>query len=211
MWRLRQVRHVPMLDRRRVTTGANYPVMAAIELVLDSSRWPKSEALEKALTRAVSKAGGDAIRWMRTGSNRLVRQRKRFKAGAVREGLPVFFPRSKQHLTDLIWEMKVSGKPMRLSDFPHRRTARGVVVNVNTGKRSLIKSAFIATMKSGHRGVFMRRGRSRLPIDEGFSSRLSDVFNDRGFVPFVQEGAQQKFEISFDRLFALELEKLGAR
>ena len=39
------------------------------------------------------------------------------------------------------------------------------------------------------------------------ATRISDVFHDRDFIPFIQGGAQAKFTESFDRLFAVELEK----
>ena len=190
--------------------------MAAIEFVWDSRDlkvWRGRDGIEAALTRAVSKAGSDAARFMRTVSGRMVRHRKRFKAGAVREGTPLYFPRNRQSLESLVWEMKVSGKPMGLVDFPHRQTSKGVSVAVNTGKRSVIRSAFVAVMRSGHRGIFTRRiigskRVGRLPIDELLTTRLSDVFQDHDFVPFVYTGAQDRFSSAFDRLFALELEKI---
>jgi hypothetical protein len=45
------------------------------------------------------------------------------------------------------------------------------------GKREIIKSAFIATMKSGHQGVFKRTGKSRLPIQEKFGPSIGLVFD----------------------------------
>lgn len=43
-----------------------------------------------------------------------------------------------------------------------RQTKKGATA----GKRPIIPSAFVATMPSGHTGVFKRRGGARLPIDE---------------------------------------------
>lgn len=181
----------------------------------------------KAVQKALSKSGSDAIRLMKSGSSRLVRQRKRIKVKRVSDGLPLFFPKGKQ---DLVWIMRVSGEPIPVSSFPVRQTKRGVSVAINTGKRTLIKSAFIATMRSGHRGVFLRalsgvhgpvtkkqakRGHvfrvGRLPIEEAFTTRISDVFNDSGFIPFVQAGGQASFTKSFERLLPIEIDRLTRR
>jgi hypothetical protein len=167
----------------------------------------RGRQVDAALTRAVSKAGGDAVRFLRTGSSRLLRQRKRMRVKTVNAGLPLHYPKTKS-LEAMEWRMDVSGAPIPVIDFPSRQTKRGVSVAINTGARALIKSAFIATMRSGHTGVFKRDGKARLPISELFSSKISDVVQDRGFIPFVQEGAQTVFSNSFDRLFKIELGKL---
>ena len=46
-----------------------------------------------------------------------------------------------------------------------KQTAQGVSYRGQGGRR-LIAHAFIATMKSGHRGIFKRLGKARLPIRE---------------------------------------------
>lgn len=172
--------------------------------------------VEKALRNALVKAGGDAVRFIRTGTSKLVRQRKRMKLARVRKGLPIFFPANKAAISDLVWRMDVSGEPVPLSEFPYRvvkrkegmRRGGGVMVQVNVGRRQLVHSAFVARVRSGHVGIFRRRGEDRLPIDEAFTSRLSDVAQDTGFAEFVQAGAQARFGASFDRLLPLELGKL---
>lgn len=169
----------------------------------------RDRKVEKAVVRALSKAGGDALRAMKTASSRALRQRKRFKAGRVSKALPIFYPQNKQDISQLVWTMQVSGRPVPLIEFPHRQTKRGVTVSVNAGRSpQLVKGAFIARMKSGHEGIFRRRGEKRLPIDEAFSTRISDVFEDSGMVPAVFARTQQVFRSSFDRLLPLEFAKL---
>jgi hypothetical protein len=43
--------------------------------------------------------------------------------------------------------------------YPHRQTRKGVSVEVNRGKRTLIKGAFVATMRTGTRASFGARAR----------------------------------------------------
>lgn len=58
---------------------------------------------------------------------------------------------------------------------PSRGRGRGVSYSL-PGGRGRIPNAFIATMPSGHRGVFTRVGRSRVPIDEKSGPSLANVF-----------------------------------
>lgn len=62
-----------------------------------------------------------------------------------------------------------------IMDFNARQTSRGVSYKL-AGSRGFIPSAFIATMGSGHTGVFVRAGRKRLPIDERFGPSIGHVF-----------------------------------
>jgi hypothetical protein len=172
----------------------------------DLAAW-RNAKVDKALAAALKKAGSDAARAMKAESSRRVRDRKRFKVSHVNKSTPLSFPRSKV-ISELVWRMDVSGAPSPLSAFPHRQTRKGVTVSVNKNGSKLIRSAFVATMKSGHKGVFVRRGNKRLPIDELFSTRISDVFRDQGMVPAVYDRTQAVFRSAFERLFRLELNKV---
>jgi hypothetical protein len=167
-----------------------------IEFVWDSSGIADLKTLDRRVRSTLQKAGGDAIRAMKAESSRRVRERKRFRVARVNKALPILYGK-------LAWRMDVSGKPVPLADFPHRQLKRGVKVQVNQGRWTLVKSAFVATMKSGHLGIFRRRGKARLPIDEAFSTRISDVFRDRDLIPAVQDRAQRVFTSAFTRLLAL--------
>lgn len=165
--------------------------------------------LDRALLKAAVSAGNDAVRTAQAGSTRGVRDKKRFKAGAVKRGTPIIWPRNKTDLHALEWRLEASGAPVRLGDVPRRQTKRGVVVEVNRGVRRLVRGAFIARLKSGHVGVFRRRGKTRLPIDEGFTSTIADVFTDPGFAPRVIERGMTRGLATFERLFAIELQRIA--
>ncbi len=172
------------------------------------------EAVPSALLGILRKSGSDAVRFLRTGSNRLIRQRKRFKASTLNKAMTLGFPSRAASIDALVWTMDVSGKPVPLVEFPHSQTQRGVSVGINVSKRTLIQSAFIATMQSGHTGVFERVSSKRLPITELYSTKVTDVFQDHDFVPFLYQGAIAKFEQTFERLYAVEMKRaagLGAR
>lgn len=69
----------------------------------------------------------------------------------------------------------ISGKRIPLADFKARQTRRGVSADTGGG-RKVYPGTFLATMKSGHLGVFARRGKARLPIDERYGPSLPHVF-----------------------------------
>jgi hypothetical protein len=167
-----------------------------------------SKQINRALTRALAKAGSDAARALKTAANKRVRQRKRFKLARLRAAMPLYFPRNKKDINNLVWRMDVSGKPVPLAEFPYRQTKKGVSVAVNNGKRALVKGAFVARMKSGHVGIYRRRGKERLPIDEAFTTRVSDVFNDSGMIPDLKKRTNAVFRASFGRLLPIELGKV---
>lgn len=60
-------------------------------------------------------------------------------------------------------------------------------------------------------GIFVRKGAKRLPIEEKFTTRISDVFTDFGMVPAVHARAQAVFTKTFERLLPIEIAKLQAK
>ena len=83
---------------------------------------------------------------------------------------------------------------------PSRGRGRGVSYRLPTG-RGRVPGAFIATMHSGHRGVYKRSTKKRLPIIELRGPSLPHVFEK--FVPAFHAAAQESLvknlrsEISF--------------
>src|SRR5262249_32270001 len=111
-------------------------------------------------------------------------------------------------------------KPVPLIAYPHRevqgktgkrgmgpRSQGGVSVEVNTGKRTLLRGAFIAVMANGHEGIFRRRGRARLPIHELLGSRPVDALLHQGEADAVAARGGQSFAATFARLLPLEIDK----
>jgi hypothetical protein len=178
-----------------------------IEIVWDASTlkvW-RNARVDAAILWAARRAGSDAIRKARTAAKAKIKKRKRMKQRRVQSGLPLTFPAATSKLGDLIWRMGVSGETVPLGEYPSRQTKSGVKLEVNVGEPERLKHAFIATLKSGHRSVFQRSGKKRLPIEELFTTRLSDVASDTGFMPDVAEAAQKEFLSTFDRLLTMRL------
>ena len=183
--------------------------MSDLKLEWDTRALSAFSHLNRPVFKALSKAGGDAIRAYRVDANRYARSRKKLKVARVNKALTLRFPRGAREIDELVWNLDVRALPVPLADYPSRQNRKGVRVQVNVGSTKLIKSAFIATMRSGHRGVFVREGLGRLPIRELFSTRVDQVLQDNGAIPGLEDRAQRVFASSYARLLPLELAKQG--
>jgi len=117
-----------------------------------------------ALTRSLNRAATS----VKTEASRTIREELNLKAGAVSKSIHV----GRASAGSPEASIRIAGKQVPLIGFIGTRQVRkGVSVKVKrSGSRKVIAHAFIATMKSGHRGVFTRdKGAGRLPISEMFS------------------------------------------
>jgi hypothetical protein len=158
-----------------------------------------------AVVRATKAAGSSALRAMRAEGSRRIREKKGIQASKIDAALQLSFPSSK-----LEWTLIAKAKPMRLFAFGARQVGRGVSVEVTKGKRTIVKHAFIATMQSGHTGVFMRqgnkqimrkgryKGKARQPIKELFSASVAPALAQSA--PEVLERGASVFRDTFNRM-----------
>jgi hypothetical protein len=177
------------------------------------AKWDKSQlgALatgehRAALKRALRKAGATGLRDMRAAASKRVRERKRIKGDYVRRAMTMRRPKGGD-VSRFEWAVDVDGVPVPLVAYPHRQTKKGVSVEVNRGKRTLIAGSFVATMKSGHRGVFRRTGKARLPIDELRGSRPVDALLHRGEADAVAAQGGESFTATLERVLPMEMAK----
>lgn len=181
---------------------------AALSVTWDRSQIAALEngPLKAALKRALRKAGSTALRDMRSEASKRIRARKRIKVSYINRALSLGKPRGSD-ISSYAWSLNVSGAPVPLIAYPHRQTRKGVTVEVNRGKRTLVKGSFIATLKSGHEGIFRRRGKARLPIEELRGSRPVDALLHAGEADGVAARGGQSFGATFVRVLPLEIGK----
>lgn len=162
--------------------------------------------LKAALKRALRKAGATALRDMRSEASKRIRARKRIKLSYISRALTLRRPRGGD-VAGMEWAVEVSGTPVPLIAYPNRQTAKGVSVEVNRGTRTIIKGAFIGSTLSGHRGVFRRRGKARLPIEELRGSRPVDALLHKGESEAVAARGGRSFGATFTRVLPMEIGK----
>jgi len=173
------------------------------------------ESKAVSITTALKRAGSTALRDMRAEAKKRIREKKNIKAKDVAKAIHIQRPRRVVGGAPASWAVNFSGGIVRLAAYPHRQNKQGVSVKINKGGgATLIKSGFIATMRSGHKGVFVRvkgagakGGRrrksglvSRLPIRAPFGSRPVDALLQPGRAQLVADRGLKSFMDTFKRL-----------
>lgn len=150
--------------------------MNVITVKFDTSQW--ESALRKLQARAVPaqvRALNRSASTARTGMTRLIAADMKLKAVTVREKIEIQEARPYK----LSAVLNASLRRIPIYDFsakgpyPSRGKGRGVTARTATRR---YPHAFIAQMRSGHSGVFQRRGPSRLPIFELLGASIGEVF-----------------------------------
>ena len=138
--------------------------LAELDRVFDSA-----QTIDKILSRALNDAGRKIRSLMVKKAakqlpfrQKIIRQRV-FVRKAHRKRLFVRVTAGKKG-----WPLYLTGKA--------RQTKTGVRVS----KVGLIRGAFIATMPSGHTGIFRRKGAGRLPIEELYTDSVTEIITRLG-------------------------------
>jgi len=128
--------------------------------------FPKN-SLPKVMSRGLNRTATEA----RTKTGRMLAGETGLKVGVVKKKITLV------RATYRRWRsgIEISSRRFGLITFGARQTKKGVTYKKGR-KRVLIRSAFLATMNSGHTGVFKRRTSARLPIVELRGPSLGQVF-----------------------------------
>jgi hypothetical protein len=162
----------------------------------------------KDVYRAVNMAGSSALRAMRAEASRRIREKKGVQSKQMDAVLSLTYPTATA--SGFVWTLIAKARPLPLITFGARQVGSGVSVEVTKGSRKIVRTAFIATMQSGHKGVFqregpkqiMRRGRyagkKRQPIHELFSASVASALIP--VAPEVIARGESVFRSTFERL-----------
>jgi hypothetical protein len=86
----------------------------------------------------------------------------------------------------------------------------GVTYKGQDGQRKQIAGAFIAAMKTGHRGVYKRApGVKRLPIMELHGPSIPHVFCQAKITQALEETVNTRWPVNFQHEVQFELQRLG--
>lgn len=153
-----------------------------VQIRFDAARWESALAklgaqAPKAVARALNRTGTN-IRTVMT------------KEVAADMGLSQKVVREQIYITTATWSrlnvvVSASARRIPLIDFnargpePSRGRGRGVTARM-PGGAGTYPHAFIATMSNGHRGVFERKGKGRLPLRKELrGASIAKSFNSR--------------------------------
>ena len=162
---------------------------------------------KKATVRASKKAAFTSARDMTSEAVKIVREQKGLKVKAIKKAIRIKKNRARR-IADMQWGVTIKDTKTRLTDYKVRPTKKGVMAEVNKGQPQLYKGAFLATMRSGHKGAFNRESKARLPIKEipGPSPRGS--LNNAIAIARLQRRGVESFNKTFKRVFSTELAKV---
>ncbi len=176
---------------------------------------------DEQIRRAMDALGGQAPRAIARAINRAVTSTRAFHARNIADDvkLPVGVVKDQLKIrearpNDLKGRLSVTGSRIPLSAWKNaRQTSKGVTVNTGHG-RTTIPGAFLATMSSGHVGVFKREKpgarKSRgawslnLPIQQKFGPSLPHVFGKLSPAALAHGEESLQKNLSHELSFALK-------
>ncbi len=197
-----------MLNQIGVRTNAGEVASQFAEAALAM----RDRATMRALNEVADQAKVAASRQIRDVGYKL-------KISAIKKGITV----KRATTANLKAAMIAQGRPIPLIEYSARPTSKGVSVSVLNG-RKLIPGAFIVTMPSGHRGVFVREENAKhkkmmtrgkpswhaLGIRELFGPSIPDGLANKEVAAAFERFVDQAFPAILDREFSF-LAKLGRR
>lgn len=174
--------------------------------------------------KVCSRAINDTLAGVKTDASSEIRAVLTLKKSAV----DATFKITKATQAKLSGLFQSTGSPVPLIEYGARQTKAGVSVQVKRGSsRSVITGAFIATMKSGHKGVFWREWHGhtkkpinrnipygklpkiyRLPIAQRYGPRVPDILSNEPVMAVVLDKAGDRMHKNIDKELNYELSKL---
>lgn len=167
---------------------------------LDSVVLAYGDLADKLVNQAAVRALNSTATTVRAEAARKIGREYNIKIGAAKSQMTI--TRANRGRVKAL--ITASGRPIPLVEFdarptgPHSGGPKGRDVSVKIkGQRKLVRAAFIATMKGGHRGVFVRvasgKGGARLPIKELFSLSLPAAFSQKQIMDALLSVASERF------------------
>ncbi len=155
-------------------------------------------AVPRAAARAINRAAAAA----KTEAWKQVKKEYTVKQAYVRRAWDKV---SKATPGNLQAKLTSKGAVMPLSYFTHkpksvpkRRPKNPVYVQVRQDGGGRIAHAFLATMKSGHTGIFTRETKASLPINQKFGPSVPQMLGSETVSGFIEERAQQMLNKRFE-------------
>ena len=159
------------------------------------------------LNEAIAKALSDTQRAGKTRAAMLIARSMGVRSATVKDRIvtPFVTPGANRA------EIRASKRPIALntSDFPSTRQTGAGVVTRAWGRPVTIRGAFIASMRSGYTGAFVRVSRSRLPLKKLWGPTIWGTFVARHIAPPVTQRLVQQLPGNLVRRIRSEMRRRG--
>lgn len=173
-------------------------------------RGDRTASITKAVALSILRALNRAIITTRADVSSRLNKQTGVRVKVIKKRLVVIPPK----IDKLEATLRIDGTPVPAIEYRAKQTPVGVVFTTGTGGVRFLKGAFLATMKTGHRGVYSRSRPSRsrknkprsspaLPIFERFGPPLSIV----ALQSAILEASQTVGEAAFRKNLAHEMQQ----
>lgn len=163
--------------------------------------------------KAMVKALNETVRQGKTAMARQISKEFRVTVGEAKDRLDVDYAKAKgdgyRFSASLLATRKTKGRGMNLIHFvmgaAPARNKKGKLGQVKfqikkTGGRKSIKGMFVATnRKTGGKAVFIREGKSRMPIRTITTVDIPQMFNTKRINSVIRTVMLERFETNFQR------------
>jgi len=186
-----------MPDNSLISVGADAQQFADVIETLAGVRNGAPRAINAAINRTLTTGRSNLVK--------RVRQEIKISASDFRDAISL----KKSSFSNLSGSIRLSRKRMPLSRFSPVQEPAGASVLVRMGAgRQVLKHTFLATMKSGHLGVFERIGAKRLPIRERYGPTIVGVV---GNMPGLLAEETAKLDVVFAKNLSSQIDRLTAK
>lgn len=167
----------------------------------------------KTAERAVSRALNRAVAGVKTDAAKASRKAYNVKATRVKKGFKI----KKAGNTVLEAVAVSSGPRIPLINFGARPSKPGVrkplagaSVQVKQGRKN-VRHSFAAKMRTGHTGLFRRKDKERLPIQELYGPAVPQMIGNEKIQAEIKENAVIRFNKNLNHEVDYALQKMGAK
>jgi len=184
--------------------------MLAVQIKLDEKSIAEAQhilrGIPKAMPRVLRRAINRCVDTAATDLKRKTSEQISLKKGEIAKGI------SKRKASFANLTGSVAGNAYRpgLAKFPGtRQTHKGVKYRISRAEgRKILEQGFLATMPSGHRGAFVRRSQSRLPIIEAHGPSIWYVItNTPGLLAAATKRAGDQLRKNINDQIGVELRR----
>lgn len=184
--------------------------MADVEVKFDEAKLRRIQLMLRDIPRQMPRVVSSAINKTAAMARTQVVRRIASEVGVKQKRIKQRVTLQKATFTCWRARIGIGARRLPLMAFGARQKKKGVSYKIEkSGPRKTLKSAFIATMKTGHEGVFMRGGPRRLPIFERFGPSIGQVFeNAPAVAKEVTRSAYVNLQRHIDSQIARALSKL---
>lgn len=158
------------------------------------------------LGRSMSKALGKA----NTQAKRIIADKRNLKVGYVGQRLKVY----KSNGRNMVVGIRSRSRPIPLIKVKSkpRQNRKGVRIRTQRGRSTLLRSSFIATMPTGHTGIYRRTGRKtssgKSQIVEHYVPSVAATLVDDQVVEVVNKTFRRSFIPAYRHQMHREIERI---